>query len=246
MKKFSFIIPTLDEEKSLPQLLLSLSKQTNKDFEVIISDGHSEDKTREKADEFKDTLDVKFIESPKRKLTFQRNFGAKNASGEYLIFLDADYLADENFLETISKMINETKADVAIPISMPTTKSVFWKNYYSFANKSSFLTLILQKPFVVGSAICVKKEMFEKVGGYDDAIFIYEDQYLIQQLFKIGAKIVYAKANLHFLDRRQERDGKIKFIGQNIISTLHLIFKGPIKKKIFRYKMGGHEFKSSK
>jgi glycosyltransferase involved in cell wall biosynthesis len=243
VKKFSFIIPSLNEEQSLPQLLLSLEKQTYKDFEVVVSDGHSTDKTKENALQFQNSLALKFVESPKKKVTFQRNFGAKKADGEYLIFLDADYLVDENFLAILFQTINSSKADVVIPVSMPFTKSIFWRNYYAIANKGSFLTLILRKPFVVASAICVKKEMFEKLGGYDDAIFIYEDQYIVQQLFRIGAKIVYTKARVHFLNRRQERDGKLKFIGQNIISTLHLIFKGPIKREIFKYKMGGHEFK---
>jgi len=243
VKKFSIIIPTLNEEQHLPQLLLSLSKQTEKDFEVIVSDGQSEDKTKIEALGFQNSLDLKLIESPKIKLTFQRNFGVKNASGEYLIFLDADYKADENFLEITSETITKTKADVIIPISIPITKSIFWKIYYFFANRGSFLTLIFRKPFVVGSAICVKKEMFGKVKGYDDTIFIYEDQDLIQQLFKIGAKFAYARAKVYFSIRRQEKDGKVKFIYQNIISTLHLILKGPIKKKIFEYKMGGQEFK---
>ena len=227
----------------MPALLASLLRQTYKDFEVIVSDGHSEDKTKEKALAFQSSLNLKFLESPKTKVTSQRNFGAKNASGEYLIFLDADYQADVDFLAVLSQTIASSKADIVIPISMPLTKSIFWKIYYAIANKGSFLTLIFKRPFVVASAICVKKEMFEKLGGYDDSIYIYEDQYLIQQLFKIGAKIVYTKARVHFLARRPERDGKVKFISQNIISTLYLIFKGPIKKKLFEYKMGGHEFK---
>lgn len=246
MKKFSVIIPTLNEEINLPQLLLSFAKQTEKDFEVVVSDGKSEDKTREIALEFQKSLDLKFVESPKRKLTSQRNFGAKNAGGDYLIFLDADYKADENFLAVLLQTIKNSNVDVVVPTTIPKTKSVFWRTYYSFANKCLPFALFFRKPFAVGSAICVKKEMFEKVGTYDDAIYIYEDQYLVQQLFKFGAKIVFAKAKLYFSTRREERDGKFKFIYDNIVSTLYLIFKGPIKTEIFKYKMGGQEFKSSK
>ena len=102
---------------------------------------------------------------------------------------------------------------------------------------------MFKRPFGVGSPICVEKTMFEKVGTYDDAIYIYEDQYLVQQLFKIGAKIAFSRGKLYFSTRREERDGKFKFLYQNIVSTLHLIFKGPIKTEIFKYKMGGQEFK---
>ena len=243
MKKFSVVIPTLNEEQNLPQLLLSLSKQTQKDFEVIVSDSHSEDKTKEKALEFQKTLDLKFVESPKRKLTFQRNFGVQSAGGEYLVFLDADYKVEENFLEIFLEIINKTNIDVIIPISIPITKSLFWKLYYMIANRGSFVTLMLRKPFAVGSAICVKKAVFDKIGGYDDSVYIYEDQYLIQQLFKFGAKIIYAKARDYFSARRQERDGVVKFIYENVVSTSQLLFKGPIRKEIFKYEMGGQEFK---
>ena len=243
MKKFSVIIPALNEELNLPQLLLSLASQVEKDFEVVVSDGKSEDKTREKALEFQNSLDLKFIECPKRKLTSQRNFGAKSAEGEYLIFLDADYKTDENFLTVLAQDIKTTNADVVIPTTIPSTTSVYWKTYYAIANKCLPLALMFKRPFGVGSPICVKKEMFEKVGTYDDAIYIYEDQYLVQQLFKIGAKIAFSRGKLYFSIRREERDGKFKFLYENIVSTLHLIFKGPIKTEIFKYKMGGQEFK---
>lgn len=243
MKKFSVIIPALNEEVNLPQLLISLTKQAQKDFEVVVSDGKSEDRTREKALEFQNSIDLKFVECPKRKLTSQRNFGAKNATSDYLIFLDADYKADENFIAALSKALTTTDANVIIPTTIPVTKSVFWKTYYMFANKCLPFALFFRKPFAVGSPICVSKIMFEKVGEYDDEIYIYEDQYLVQQLFKFGAKISFSKAKLYFSIRREERDGKLKFIYENIVSTLHLIFKGPIKTEIFKYKMGGQEFK---
>jgi glycosyltransferase involved in cell wall biosynthesis len=246
VKRFSVIIPTLNEEVNLPQLLLSLTKQTEKDFEVIVSDGKSEDTTKAKALAFEAVLDLKFVESPKRKLTSQRNFGAKNAEGEYLIFLDADYLADENFLFALAQVIKTSNVNVVIPTTVPLSKSIFWKTYYFIANKCLPFALFFRKPFAVGSAICVSKKMFEKVGAYDDAIYIYEDQYLVQQLSRMGAKIGFARAKLYFSVRREERDGKLKFLYENTVSTLHLIFKGPIKTEIFKYKMGGQEFKSSK
>lgn len=246
MKKFCVIIPTLNEEQNLPQLLLSLTKQTKKDFEVVVSDGKSEDKTKEKALEFQKTMDLKFVVCPKRKVTSQRNFGAQHTGSKYLVFLDADYRASEEFIAKLLYTINATNADVAIMATVPDTKSKYWKAYYAVANRCLPFALFFRKPFAVGSPICVSREMFEKVGGYDDQIVMYEDQYLVQQLFRIGAKIAISKAKLYFSIRREERDGKLKFFLENAISTLHLIFKGPIKTEIFKYKMGGQEFKSSK
>lgn len=243
--KFSVIIPALNEEKNLPQLLSSLEKQTYKDFEVIVADGHSEDKTKEKALEFQNSFPLKFVECPIRKVTVQRNFGAKQAIGEYFIFLDSDYKAVDNFVHVIAATIDKTEASVVVPISIPDTKYRFWKAYYAIANWGSFLTLFIKKPFVVGSAVCIKKEMFEKIGGYDEAVVMYEDQYIVQQSFAGGAKIAFSKAKVYFSTRRQESDGIPKFLYENMVSTLYLLFKGPIKKELFKYKMGGQEFKKN-
>ena len=63
-KKVSVIIPTLNEEKHLPKLLKDLQKQKNKDFEVVIVDAYSDDKTCDKAHEFDDGMDIRVITLP--------------------------------------------------------------------------------------------------------------------------------------------------------------------------------------
>ena len=97
---FSVIIPTLNEEKFLPKLLKSLGKQTFRDFEVFVIDGGSEDKTEYVFGKHSKHLpSSKFIHSEVKNVGFQRNLGAKNASGKYLVFLDADVDVEQTFLE---------------------------------------------------------------------------------------------------------------------------------------------------
>ena len=86
---FSIIIPTLNEERYLPNLLNDLDNQQTRNFEVIIVDGKSEDQTREEALQFARKFPFKFIQSPKRNLSYQRNLGAKNSNGKYFFFFDA-------------------------------------------------------------------------------------------------------------------------------------------------------------
>ena len=73
---FSIIIPTLNEEKFLPKLLDSLSRQTNKDFEAVVVDGASRDKTVQAAHQFMrkiPRLTVDIVKKPG--LPVQRNRG---------------------------------------------------------------------------------------------------------------------------------------------------------------------------
>lgn len=87
---FSIIIPTLNEEKYLPLLLADLAKQSYQAFEVIHVDGNSDDRTVFQADLFKSRLKLKTYQVKKRNVAYQRNFGAKKAKANWLIFMDAD------------------------------------------------------------------------------------------------------------------------------------------------------------
>src|SRR5690348_11138372 len=101
--RYSIIIPALNEEKFLPNLLTSLASQTKKDFEVIVVDGSSKDKTVSRARSFHKTVPgLRVVISKIASLPLQRNIGAKAAKGEWLIFVDADSILLPYFIERIS------------------------------------------------------------------------------------------------------------------------------------------------
>src|SRR5258708_10412751 len=93
----SIIIPTLNEEKSLPKLLASIHNQTVQPLEVIIADAQSTDDTRSIAKSFGCIVvdDAGTGSGPAK----GRNNGAKNAKGEIFLFLDADTRLPFDFLE---------------------------------------------------------------------------------------------------------------------------------------------------
>jgi glycosyltransferase involved in cell wall biosynthesis len=100
--KFSIIIPTLNEEKTIDGCLSALQPLRN-DCEIIIDDGDSTDNTRI----FAAPLADKVIISAKGR-SKQMNNGARNATGDVLIFLHADTSLPENALQLIQQKISST------------------------------------------------------------------------------------------------------------------------------------------
>ena len=90
----SIIIPTLNEEKYLPKLLESIKKQSFKDYEIIVADANSKDKTRKIARDYGCKITSGGILP-----AVARNNGAKKAAGEILLFIDADCIIENNFLQ---------------------------------------------------------------------------------------------------------------------------------------------------
>ena len=96
----SIVIPTLNEEKYLPRLLDSIKNQDFYDYEIIVSDAESSDKTIEIAKKYgAKTLVYTTTKHP----SAQRNEGAKIAKGELLLFLDADVVLTPGFLTSALK-----------------------------------------------------------------------------------------------------------------------------------------------
>lgn len=87
----SVIIPTYNRADLLREALQSLTKQTFRSFEVIISDDGSIDSTREVVEEFSSILNIQYIHQENfGRASRPRNIAIKNAIGQYLAFLDSD------------------------------------------------------------------------------------------------------------------------------------------------------------
>lgn len=179
----SIIIPTLNEEDFLPGLLRSIKKQTFKDFELIVADAGSKDKTVEIAKKY-GCLVVGGGRPAKG-----RNEGAKLAKGDLLLFLDADTkLPSKNFLKKILKEFKERKLDIASGFVQPMGESRFFspktvKFAFDFVNYFiQFNENIL--PAGIGSIVLVKKDFHFKIRGFNENVDLGEDALY----FKKGAK----------------------------------------------------------
>lgn len=106
--KVSVIIPTYNEEKVLPDCIESLGFQTMIDFEIIVVDDGSTDKTGKLLRNLQLTISgFQYLEQDHKGAGAARNLGAKNAKGQILVFVDADMTFDDEFLEKLIAPIEE-------------------------------------------------------------------------------------------------------------------------------------------
>lgn len=105
--KVSIIIPTYNEENNIEACLVSLWKQSHKDFEVIVVDDGSTDNTLSEIRNSK--FEICILRQAHKGAGAARNLGAKVATGEILVFVDADMTFEANFIQELIKPIVDGK-----------------------------------------------------------------------------------------------------------------------------------------
>ena len=232
----SIIIPTLNEEDYLSSLLESIKKQAFGDYEIIISDAGSTDATLEIARKYHCVVTGGGLPA------VGRNNGAKIAKGEVLFFLDADTILPENFLHKSLAEFNVRKLDFASFCITPYPYKFFAGFFIElFYNKM----IVVMEKILAHSAvgILVKKEVFEKLGGYDEDIKLSEDHDLGRRATKISKFGIIRSARIIVSDRRAQKDGWLATGVRYFLCELYTIFSGPVKSDIFKYKFNHYKEK---
>ena len=114
--KFSIVIPIYNMEKSIENTVTSLLKQTYQNYEIILVDDGSKDRSGEICDYLanKNADYIKTIHTKNCGSGPARNTGIDIASGDYIYFPDADDLVDERALEILSKVIYKKRVDLVV------------------------------------------------------------------------------------------------------------------------------------
>lgn len=240
---FSVIISALNEEKYLPKLLTDLTQQKIKDFELIIVDGGSKDKTLSVVNKYKGSFDkFKLVKSDKKNLCYQRNLGAQKSEGRYLIFLDADVRIRKDYLSTIKKVI-EKQSFLFLTTYQFEDSDKLDKFLVQVTNYSLELLKLINKQMAPGYNFIILKEVFDKIGGFNEKTTISEDHDLSMRIQEAGVKInIIQKKLLKWSFRRIKKDGYIPILFKYGIATFHSLVLGEITDKKLGYKMGGQYF----
>ncbi len=243
---FSIIIPTLNEEKYLPNLLDDLTKQREKDFEVVVVDGISDDKTVDKAKRYANKYSLKIITSKKRNLCFQRNLGAKNSAGEYLIFLDADINLNKNYLLEIRKIINKHSFLFLTTYQITNDENNLNFLLAQISNYGLEILKLINKQMAPGFNFIIYKDIFIKLKGFNEKTTMSEDHDLSIRIQNSGVKLyIIDKELLKWSFRRVKKDGYLQLIIKYGVAGFYSVLLGEITDKKLGYQdqMGGQYFK---
>lgn len=111
MPKYSVIVPIYNRPDEMTELLESLTLQTYKDFEVLIVEDNSPNKSDQVAEAYKDRLDVRYFFIPDTDRSYRRNFGMEQAKGDYFILYDSDCLIPSGYFEAVEAGLKSEPAD---------------------------------------------------------------------------------------------------------------------------------------
>jgi len=217
----SIIIVSFNTKEILTDCIKSVIKYTKGiEYEIIIVDNGSKDGSLARIKELSSKYSQVNLIDAKTNLGFGKanNLGAKNAKGEYLLFLNSDTLIFNNAIkESLDnlkkipncgvyscKLLNANKSVQASGGHFPTFGNVFaWQLFIddlpligslipSFHPQITSYNKNRQMDWVTGAFMIIPKKIFDEVGGFDENIFMYtEEMELCFRLRKLGYQTIF-------------------------------------------------------
>lgn len=229
---YSIIIPTYQEEKILDRVLGMYTKELRGryNFELIVSDGGSTDRTCEIAEKHADKV-IRHKEDRRQTIGEGRNRGADVAEGDILIFINADtYPADfPSFLNAIENFKIHSDKEIALACrcrGIPEEEKFIDKVFYSIHNPIIKFGTKLGLGYGRGECQVIKKKSFEAVGGYDEKVHAGEDFDLYGRLIKHGNIRYDSDLFVYESTRRFRKFGYMRVLSLWAMNALAVKLKG--------------------
>lgn len=109
--QYSFVVPVFNRPNEVKELLESLVLQSKKDFEVVIVEDGSTEKSDEVVNSFSDQLNISYYFKSNSGPGDSRNFGMKQAKGNYFLILDSDCILPPEYMEEVEKSLKREYVD---------------------------------------------------------------------------------------------------------------------------------------
>ena len=244
----SVIIPCRNEQLFILRCLDSLIKQDypKEKLEILVVDGVSEDGTREIVKRYIEKYPfIRLLDNPKKFTPFGLNIGIKEAKGEIIIRIDAHSVCEKDYISKCVKYLEEYKADNVggVMKTLPgkdtlVARAIALSLSYPFGVGRAYFRIGSKEPREVDTVLggCYRKEIFEKIGYFNENLPRGQDMEFNIRLKRFGGKILlvpeikssyYARSDFKSFWHHSVIDG-IKLIyplkfGVVIFSWRHLV-----------------------
>lgn len=184
--QLSVVVPAFNEEKCLSNYLprtidaLKTNQHALGSWELIVCDNNSTDDTAALAQ----SLGAKVVHEPINQISRARNCGASAASGEWLLFIDADSYLNPEFVKNLCTYLPR-KHLAGLGATIKVVDGQWWYKW-SFAFAVNLVIRI--RKLAAGTCILVRKDLFVAVGGFPTTHYILEELEFVKQVKSIAHK----------------------------------------------------------
>ena len=235
--QISVIIPCKNEAGVVDKLLESLTQQSRPADQVVFVDSHSTDDTVAHVRQFSDRLPLAFVTATKRGVAHARNEGSVVATGDMLVFIDADSTLPTLFLADFEHQVTTRRLEVGGFTARMPSKKLGIRLGARLMN--GYLRLMQHTPWPIAfTCLYATKQAFAALHGFDTELYIMEDYDLALRAHRAGYRVGAITSPFIASDRRfidNPSQGWKGFYGELYRYTHGL----RITKPIYDYKMGG-------
>ncbi|RXR19085.1 glycosyltransferase [Flavobacterium amnicola] len=195
----SIIIPSFNNAETIIETLQSIEKQSYQNIEVIIVDDGSSDDLKSIVSEYQNSspLTISYHFQDNAGPSVARNKGAQLARGTFLLFLDADDLIHENYVQKAVKVLNENPAINIVYADAEFFGAEIGKWELSEYNLQDFLKYNSIPIFAV-----IKKDVFHAVGNFDEQLTFTEDWELWIRIIKTYGGVYKIPETMYYYRKR--------------------------------------------
>lgn len=228
------VVPALNEAERLPLLFDALERQTRRVDQVVVADAGSTDETRTIAQE----RGAVVVDGGKPGAG--RNAGARVATGDLLLFLDADDELADDFIEAALAEFEARDLSVATSFVEPIERDV--RNIFATDVVNLYLDVMQYvAPHAPGFCILVRTRVHRAIGGFDETVVLAEDHDYVQRAAGEGKFRVLRTVMVATSMRRIEKEGLLRLAFKYLYCELYVVTGRPIRVVPFDYAFAAFE-----